>query len=200
MEVTTMLSKELNSEMEFSTEELEEEQIDLEYILKCIDMIRRVAKDRIVIKRWSWFIDVYTRIWSEPYTGVRIPGADCSLPFADENHAYTYIDLRIGDSEIKHIKIRVLHNRDDINKRWIDGHPDGVLAERDDIKCVIECIKRLTKYTRRGACIRKIMKKIPAQAYYNKRRKHRDGRYTRLRIENLSNGIEQLIIKIVTDN
>ena len=195
-----MLNKELNSEMEVSTEGLEEEQIDLEYILKCIDMIHRVAKDRIVIKRWSWFIDVYTRTWSEPCTAPNIPGADLRTPLGDVYHAYTYIDFRIRNSEIRQIKIRVLHNIDDINKKWIYGHPDGIYAERDDIKCVIECIKRLTKYTRKGACIRKIMKKIPAQAYYNKRRKHRDGRYTRLRIDNLYNGIESLKIKIVTDN
>lgn len=196
-----MLNKELNGEMEVSTEVLEEEQTDLEYILKCIDMIQRVAKDRIVIKRWGWFGSACTRIWSEPCKDIFLhPGSDRRIPRGDENHAYTYIDFRIGNSEIKQIKITVLHNIDDINKKWIYGHPDGVLAERDDIKCVLECIKRLTKYTRRGACIRKIMKKIPAQAYYNKRRKHRDGRYTRLRIDNLYNGIESLKIKIVADN
>lgn len=180
-----MLNKELNGEMEVSTEELEEEQDDIECILQGIDIINRCTNDSVYLRRLCLYMNDTAEVHKEA---------------KDDVHIYTYINLRITDNNIKHIKITVLHNKNDIiNKPAIDGRTGWSYPKRDDIRCVLECFKIINKYTKKGTRIRYIINKIPAQAYYTKRRNRSDGRYTRIRIDNLYNGIESLEIKILTN-
>lgn len=182
-----MLNKELNGEMEVMNGKLENEQVDIECIFKCADIMHRFTNDCIHLNRLA-----------------QILGAEESDIFyiMDKDGTYKHKHIVFGNlhNGIKELEVVVSLNKNDItNKDSLHELKD----ELEDLKYVSNCISIICKLPKRGTYIKGI-KELPDNQvqYYTTKRKHRDGvhRYTRIKLENLCyNDIKSLIIKIVTN-
>lgn len=183
MEVTNMLNKELNGEMKVSTEELENETVDIECVLKCVDILQRYTNDFIHVKRL-----------------MRILGA---------KEFYSYCE--VGNPIFKRMEFRNLYNgitelgiTVELNKNYITNKEPspGLKNEFKDIKYVANSISAIIRSSERGICIKGIEELPDNQAHFYTNRNCMHG-FISFRIENLwyygYNGIESLQVVIITD-
>ena len=139
-----MLNKELNNEMEASTEWLEEEQIDIECVLKCIDIMHRYTNELIQVKRFAYILG------------------------AKEVHSYytesfKRVEFRNLYNGIAILEIKLFLDNDDITNK--ESLP-RLIDEFKDIKYVANCISTILKLSKRGIYIKGIEELPDDQAQF----------------------------------
>ena len=190
MEVTTMLNKDLNSEMDVTDGELENEQVNIECILKCVDILQRYTNDIVHVKRLMRILN------AKEFDSYYVPNIDANCMCKHMKFSNLY-------NGITELEVAVL-----INKNYITNKEpsSGLKNEFKDIKYVANCISTLLMLTEMGICIKEIKELPDDQAYFCTNFYKTNNylhKYMRFGLRNLwyygYNGIEELEFRLTTD-